>query len=142
MNVCLENTLGLIGVVVHTVTSKDLATNWRNDVPVLATPILLWLAELACMRSIEGRVPEGYMTVGSHHACGHLSPTPEGFIMTVTAVVTAVTRNTIEFDVRADDGVDQILSGKHTRGLVQRERFIYKVTEKTASKLVQGESHG
>lgn len=142
MNVCLENTMGLIGVVVHTVTSEDLATNWRNDVPVLATPILLWLAELACMRAIEGRVPEGYMTVGSQHACGHLSPTPVGFVMTVTAVVIAVNRNTIEFEVSADDGVDQILSGKHIRGLVQRERFVYKVAEKAASKQVQGESHG
>lgn len=141
MTTVMKNTLGLIGIVVHTVTPTDLATHWRNDVPVLATPILLWLAELACMRAIEGRVPEGYMTVGSQHACGHLSPTPAGLVITMSALVTAVTDRTVEFAVSADDGQERILSGKHIRGLVQRERFMGRVTEK-ALHLSQGGRHG
>ena len=40
----------LTGSLTYKVSAGDLATAWRNDVPVLATPLLLWLSELAAMR--------------------------------------------------------------------------------------------
>ncbi|MHB1199482.1 MAG: thioesterase, FlK family [Polaromonas sp.] len=125
--------LGLKGVLSHDVTDADLATNWRNDVPVLATPILLWLAELACMRAIENCLDAKLMSLGLGHDSRHLAPTPKGWTVTVEAELVAISEKTLTFDVRATDQQGEIFSGHHTRAIVNRERFIARVVQKSRS---------
>ena len=125
-------TLGMKAALTHTVKSSDLASSWQNDMPVLATPILLWLAEITCMRAVESTLERGEMTLGCQHQISHLAPTPEGWIVTFTAELVAVDGKMLTFDIAAQDGADRVLSGQHTRAVVSRDRFIDRVRRKDA----------
>lgn len=124
--------IGAVGVLEHIVRPVDLATAWANDVPVMATPVLLWLAELACMKAIEGSMPDGRMTLGVAHDMRHLAPTPEGGLITLRAELVESDGKLLTFQVRAHDGSDTVLEGRHTRGLVARQRFLDRVAAKAA----------
>ena len=126
---------GLRGILSHEVTCRDLATNWRNDVPVLATPTLLWLAELACIRTIEGTLEPGKMTLGFAHEMHHLAPTPLGWLVQLQAVLTKIDGRLLTFEVEATDSTDTVLNGYHTRAIVDRDRFITRVESKVRKKL-------
>jgi len=129
---------GLKATLVHTVGPADLASSWGNDMPVFATPIMLWLAEIACMRAIEPAIDASQMTLGYRHEVGHLAPTPENWTVTFTAELVAIDGKMLVFDVAAQDGVDTVLSGRHTRAMVNRERFAEKVRRKAASPPIAG----
>lgn len=119
------------GVVIHQVQEGELATNWQNDVPVLATPVLLWLAELACMRAIENSLESGKMTLGYAHDIRHMSPTPVGWTISIEAeLVKNENDKLLTFKVQAQDTEDVILSGSHTRAIVDRARFLDRLESK------------
>jgi fluoroacetyl-CoA thioesterase len=128
----------LTGSLNYNVGERDLATAWRNDVPVLATPILLWLAELACMRAIADTLPEGDMTVGLSHDSAHLAPTPEGWSVQVSASLTQIDGRKLVFAVEASDGRDTVLKGTHIRAIVNRERFVRNLAAKAELPAVGG----
>jgi fluoroacetyl-CoA thioesterase len=128
--------LGLRGVLSHEVAEPDLATQWRNDLPVLATPVLLWLAEIACMRAIEGCLAPGRTTLGYSHAVRHLAPTPRGWTVQVEAELVCIDGTILTFDVRASDGLDVVLDGRHDRRIVDRDRFVSRLEPKAGYGLV------
>ncbi|MCY1706292.1 MULTISPECIES: thioesterase family protein [Pannonibacter] len=118
------------GVLVHQVQDSDLATNWRNDVPVLATPVLLWLGELAAMRAIEGTLQAGQMTLGYGHDMRHLAPTPKGWNVTLEAELIRIEDKILTFSIEARDGEGVIASGTHTRAIVDKGRFLARFEAK------------
>ncbi|MFB9313794.1 thioesterase family protein [Nocardioides plantarum] len=109
------------------VETGHLATAWANDLPVLATPVLLWWAELAAIAAIAPDVgPEvapGWMSVGAAHDVRHLAPTRLGATVRVSATLVEVEGASLTFEVAAHDGDRPVLSGTHVRGIVDRERF-------------------
>ncbi len=113
----------------HRVTDADTAWQWGNELPVLATPVLLWLAEIAAMRATERALDEGEMTVGVGHDCEHLAPTPCGGVVRVTARLLDVDGRRLAFAVEARDGNDLVFRGTHTRGVVDRERFLARLRQ-------------
>ncbi len=120
----------LTGSLTYKVSAGDLATAWRNDVPVLATPVLLWLSELASMRAIADTLSEGEMTVGLSHDSTHLAPTPEGWSIQISASLTQIEGRKLVFAVEASDGQDVVLKGIHVRAIVNRDRFISNLAAK------------
>lgn len=124
---------GLKGLLTHKVVDADLATSWQNDVPVLATPILLWLTELACMRAVEGALEDGRMTLGYGHESKHLAPTPRGWSVQIEAELCAIEGKILTFEIRVHDGQDEVFRGRHTRAIVDRARFVANLTRKAAS---------
>ncbi|HMB09653.1 thioesterase family protein [Saliniramus sp.] len=128
----------LTGSLTYKVSAGDLATAWRNDVPVLATPVLLWLSELASMRAIADTLPEGEMTVGLSHDSAHLAPTPEGWSVQISASLTQIEGRKLVFAVEASDGRDVILKGTHVRAIVNRERFVGNLAAKADLSAVGG----
>ncbi len=130
MTMTFQEKIGTCATIEHIVCAKDLATAWKNDVPVLATPTLLWLAELAAMKAIEGTVPDGAMTVGVSHTMKHLAPTPIGFKVMIEAKVTGITRQLVTFDITAHDGNELVLVGTHERAVIDRDRFLARVEKK------------
>lgn len=130
----MPDIIGNTAVITHTVEQTDLATYWNNDTPVLATPVLLWLSELAAMQAVDAHLPVGHMTVGTAHNCQHLAPTPVGFNLTLRATVKSATRKHILFDVEATDGIELILSGTHTRAVVDRRRFEKRINDKSTGR--------
>lgn len=117
----------------HQVTARDSATSWGNDVPVLATPVLLWLSEITAMQAVEQYLEPDEMTVGLAHESRHLAPTPVGMRVRLTATLTEQRGRKLVFDVRGYDDEDLVLEGRHTRAVVHRATFLSTVDAKTAS---------
>jgi fluoroacetyl-CoA thioesterase len=115
-----------------------LASRWGNDVEVLATPILLWLAEIACMKLIESHVPKHAMTVGLGHEARHLAPTPRDFTVQLTATLLDANGKILRFRIEATDGQDEVFAGEHTRAVIDAERFRKKVADKAHALIQQG----
>jgi predicted thioesterase len=112
------------------VTQADLATNWRNDVPVLATPVLLWLTELACMDATDTCIETGSMTVGYQHDVRHLAATPHSWNVQIVAELVEIDGKMLKFEIAANDGQDEILQGFHTRAIIKREPFLDRLQVK------------
>ncbi|WP_250282034.1 MULTISPECIES: thioesterase, FlK family [unclassified Frankia] len=119
--------------LIHTVAEIDCADRWANELPVLATPVLLWLAELACMDATATAVDGSQMTLGLSHSSTHLAPTLLGDTIVINATLTKVEGGTLEFTVHADDSNDRILSGIHQRAVVDRSRFLRRLESKRAT---------
>lgn len=110
-----------------------MASAWENDAPVLATPILLWFGELACMKVIEGCLGDGMMSVGVGHNSKHLAATPEAFTIEVTATLVNAEGKMLFFSVEARDGVDLIFEGEHSRAVIDAARFRQRIFEKAST---------
>jgi fluoroacetyl-CoA thioesterase len=115
----------------HRVEAGDLATAWANDVPVLATPVLVWWAELAAMEALAEHLPAGWMSVGAVHEVEHAGPSLAGAEVEVTAELVAVDRRRCRFRVEVIDGARVVFRGHHERGVVERARFVSRLSEQT-----------
>jgi fluoroacetyl-CoA thioesterase len=114
----------------HRVSAGDTARHWGNDLPVLATPVLLWLGEVTAMRALADYLNDGEMTVGLAHDSAHLAPTPAGQLVKITARLRERTGRTLVFDVEGRDDHEIILRGTHTRAVVNRTRFLARLANK------------
>ncbi len=98
-----------------------------GDVPVLATPVLLTLAESACVRAIADDLPDGDTSVGTWAEIEHLAATPVGHTVCAHATLIGHHGRRLEFNVLVDDDGETIAKIRHRRVLVERERFLRKV---------------
>ncbi|HEX4527768.1 MAG TPA: thioesterase, partial [Acidimicrobiia bacterium] len=70
---------GLSAAVDLVVTEGDTALALKTgDVPVLATPRVVTLAEEATVRAVDGELAEGTTSVGYRVQLDHLAPTAVG----------------------------------------------------------------
>src|SRR5258708_30991171 len=85
--------VGLRATVRHGVTEADTAIQaGSGDVPVLATPRLLALAEAACVAAIEPHLPPGATSVGTGVALEHRRASPVGAAIEGEAGLTQLSR--------------------------------------------------
>jgi fluoroacetyl-CoA thioesterase len=120
---------GLSGSVALTVGSADSAVAMGSgDVPVLATPRVVALMEAAAVAAIEGALPGGFTSVGSRSEVDHLAPTAIGGEVIADAVVTEVDGRIVHFDVIVAEGDSTVARGSHVRSVVDRERFVARLT--------------
>lgn len=118
---------GLMSQVVHTVTDADTAVAMRSgDVPVLATPRVVGLAEEATVVAVEGRLEPGTTTVGYRVQLDHLAPTAIGGLITAEAVLETIEGRRLTFRVSVTDSHGLVAAGRITRVVVERARFIEK----------------
>jgi fluoroacetyl-CoA thioesterase len=102
--------VGLRATVRHVVTEADTAIRaGSGDVPVLATPRLLALAEAACVAALESHLGAGMTSVGTGVALEHRRPSPVGTDIEVEAELTELTGRKLVFGfivrhVRPDSG--------------------------------------
>ncbi|WP_127501498.1 thioesterase family protein [Actinoplanes solisilvae] len=122
-----EFTPGLTARVELTVTDADTAqSQGSGDVPVLATPRVLALAEAATVAATARHIPGGITTVGVRAEISHQSPTPVGRQVYALATLAKVEGPRLFFDVvvRRDDVlVAEVLV---ERRVLDRQRFIEK----------------
>src|SRR3954471_22953885 len=96
---------GLSARVELTVTDADTAQSLGSgDVPVLATPRVLALAEAATVAATAPQMPGGLTTVGTRAEIEHRAPTPVGRTVAATATLTKVDGRKLIFDVVVRDG--------------------------------------
>ncbi|MFI5492211.1 thioesterase family protein [Actinoplanes sp. NPDC051859] len=122
-----EFTPGLSARVELTVTDADTAQSLGSgDVPVLATPRVLALAEAATVAATARQLPGGVTTVGTRAEVEHRAPTPVGHQVTALATLSKVDGRTLYFDVVVRDGEDLVADVRVERVLLDRQRFIAK----------------
>lgn len=118
--------VGLSAGLAHTVTPEDTALAvGSGDVPVLATPKLLALAEAATVAALaEAPLPPGQTSVGTRVSVEHLLPTPVGETVAVAATLVHADGRLVRFDVVVTDDADRVVGrAEVTRVIVDRARF-------------------
>jgi fluoroacetyl-CoA thioesterase len=118
---------GLAGTIEHVVNDRDTsAAAGTSDVPMLATPSIILLAEQATWAALEGRLDEGTSAVEHRVEISHLAPTPVGAKVRAEAVLEAVEGRRLIFRVSVSDDRGLVAAGRFTRVVVSKERFLEK----------------
>ncbi|MET0416005.1 MAG: hotdog domain-containing protein [Actinoplanes sp.] len=118
---------GLTARVELTVTDADTAQSLGSgDVPVLATPRLLALAEAATVAATARQMPGGITTVGTRAEVDHRLPTPVGGSVEAVAKLTKVDGRKLLFEVTVKDGEAVVAEVRVERVILDRQRFIAK----------------
>lgn len=116
---------GLEATFRHSVTEADTAAALGSgEVPVLATPRVLALAERATVAAVAGALDAGATTVGVRVELEHLAPSPVGAELEVEAVLERVDGRRLQFAVRVGDGDRLVASGRVTRVVVDTAAFL------------------
>jgi predicted thioesterase len=116
---------GLEATFRHTVTEADTAAAvGSGEVPVLATPRVLALAERATVAAVAGVLEAGATTVGTRVELDHLVPSPVGTELEVQAVLERVAGRRLVFVIRLGDGDRPVASGRVTRVVVDSAAFL------------------
>lgn len=129
----MKNTLaaGLSAEFERRVVSEHLVNFQIAGAPaVLASPWLLYWMETAAYRAIEPHLEPGELSVGVRFEFEHLAPTPAGRTVTARATVTRVEGNRLTVALEAHDGHQQVARGTQLRVVVQKQRFLERVTRK------------
>lgn len=126
---------GLTGSAVLTVAATDTAEAvGSGDLPVLATPRVLALAEAATMAAVRDRLPAGLTTVGVQVEFSHQAPSPVGAVVTADARLMVVDGRSLRFAVTVSDrtagpdaGARVVAEGTIDRVAVDRLRFLARL---------------
>lgn len=98
-----------------------------GDMEVLATPAMVALMENAAMKAVADYLPEGSTTVGIEISTSHLKASAVGANVVAEATLEEVDGRRLVFSLKAWDDAGVIGEGKHTRFIVDRERFLSKL---------------
>lgn len=110
------------------VTEQNTAlTLGSGDMEVFATPAMVALMENAAMCAVREHLTEGTTTVGTEMQTSHIKASKLGAQITASAELVAIEGRKLEFVVKAWDEVGTIGEGRHTRFIVDRERFLAKL---------------
>jgi fluoroacetyl-CoA thioesterase len=145
--------VGLRASMRYVVTEADTAIRaGSGDVPVLATPRLLALAEAACVAALESHLDAGMTSVGTSVALEHRRASPVGTELDVEAELTEVTGRRLVFSFIArhvrpaagpggadpdgadPDGDEELVAGAGSveRIVVDRAKFLARAAAPSA----------
>jgi predicted thioesterase len=120
---------GLGGSVTISVEATDTAAAMKSgDVPTLATPRVVALAEQATLEAVADVLGAGLTTVGYEVQLTHLAPSPVGAKVTADVVLESVEGRRLVFRVSVTDARGLVAVGRITRVVVQRDRFIERAS--------------
>ena len=115
---------GLTYTSTVTVSEENIAaTMGSGDLEVFATPAMVALMENAAMNAVVGELPEGAMMNTTH-----IKPSAMGDTVSATAVLKEVEGRKLTFEVHAKDSKGVIGEGMHVRYIVDREKFMSKLS--------------
>ncbi len=115
----------------NSVTHEMLASSvGSGSVDVYATPMMIALMEQAASQLLVPYLDEGETSVGIRMDATHDAATPEGMMVSATAVVTGVDRRKVTFSITARDEKEVIGTATHERFIVAKEKFEAKAQSK------------
>jgi predicted thioesterase len=118
-----------MATLTHTVTEAHTAQAvGSGDVPVLGTPVLLAWLEATTVAALETELTPGTTSVGTRVEVEHSTASPVGATVTTTADVLRRDGRLVIFTVAAHEGSRLVASGEVRRVVVDRERFLARVT--------------
>jgi predicted thioesterase len=103
-----------------------------GEVQVLSTPAMILFMERTARQCVQSKLEDGYITVGIRVDVRHLNAAPIGETLRVIAQLTEIDGRRLTFKVRAEWQNEVIGEGEHERVIVNRDRFLQKLVEKTA----------
>jgi predicted thioesterase len=119
---------GLSATIELVVSEADTAIALGSgDVPVLATPRLLALAEEATVAAVAGALDPGATTVGQRVILEHRSATPVGTEVRADAVLVEVDGRSLTFQVAVSDAGGPVGEATVVRVVVDRGRFLERL---------------
>ncbi|GAA3474167.1 thioesterase family protein [Nonomuraea roseola] len=99
-----------------------------GDVPVLATPRLLALAEMVTTQAVRKHLAPGETSVGTRVELDHLAASPVGAHVEISAELTAVDGRRLVFSFTARDRAKLVGKGTIERVVVDREKFLGRLS--------------
>lgn len=124
-------TPGLSAVVQHQVSEASTARHMLSgSVEVLSTPMLVGYMEEAAVAALVERLPGGFTTVGTYIGVEHIAPTPVGLEVTVRATLKEIDGRLLDFEIVAQDELEEIGRATHQRVIVDFARFMDKANSK------------
>lgn len=122
---------GLTGRAELVVGTNDTASRVGSGrVAVLATPVMISVIEAAALDAVEHLLQEGKQSLGTRLDVTHVAATPVGMRLTATAELVAVEGRELTFRVRAEDEVEVVSEGSHSRVVVDVARFDRRLRQK------------
>lgn len=94
-----------------------------GEVPVLATPTMLAVAEGACVDCVADGLDDGATSVGTWAEIVHRQPSPVGSEVEWRAELTEVDGSRLRFEVTVTQDGDEVARVSHRRAVVARDRF-------------------
>jgi predicted thioesterase len=111
--------------------SLTAATMGSGSLEVYATPALVALMEEAACAAIADELEDGQTSVGTRIDIEHVAASPLEAMVSAIATVTEVEGRRIDFELSAYENEKLIGRGKHSRFLVDAERFMAKLEKST-----------
>ena len=113
--------VGQTGIVDSKVTKRlSINRTGRDGAYILSTPGLLELMELACIKTTDNKLTDGYTTVGyAVDSLKHLAPTSTGSSISITVELTDVDRNKLTYKIEAFEEAELIGSATHNRAVIK-----------------------
>src|SRR5262249_40469760 len=126
--------VGAVTRVQLTVTDADTAQALGSgDVPVLATPRLLALAEAATVGATASRMPPGTTSVGTRLGLAQKAAAAIGRMVTAEARLAKADGRRLYFEIVVRVGAEVVADGRIERVVVDRQRFIETATGSSAT---------
>ncbi|MDR0196821.1 MAG: thioesterase family protein [Oscillospiraceae bacterium] len=120
-------TLGKTATISATVNQSNTAKAvGSGSLDVFATPMMIALMERAACECLADCLEPGQTSVGTGLTVSHNAASPVGAKITATATIERVFGRRIEFKITAADNSGEIGGCKHTRVIVDSERFMKK----------------
>ncbi|MEV0596539.1 thioesterase family protein [Nonomuraea cavernae] len=120
---------GLRSQLLIMVESEDTARKvGSGDVPVLATPRLLAVAEMATVQAVRPHLAPGETSVCNRAELQHLAPSPIGTHVEFTTELTETDGRRLVFTFEARDRHRVVGRGTIERVVVDRAAFIERAT--------------
>ncbi|HKS20923.1 MAG TPA: hotdog domain-containing protein [Bradyrhizobium sp.] len=124
MDACEVIAIGMSAERTLVVSPERTVAHFVPGMPlVYATPMMILEMEMAASDAIHGRLPPGWVTVGTEVDIRHLAAAPVGATVRTTATVISVEPRVVRFEVAAFEGTRKLGEGRHARGLINVESF-------------------
>ena len=118
-------------IVTEELTARAMGS---GELPVLATPAVIALAEETAWRSVSAFLEPGQGTVGTLLQIEHVSATPVGMKVRCGTELTEIDRRKLTFSVAVFDEAGVVAKGTHCRFIVENEKFLRKAESKSEKK--------
>lgn len=127
----MENYIGRKNEVTIVVSREQTAASVKSgSLPVLATPVMIALMEQAASEICNSIISDDETSVGIEISVSHLAPTVMGAEVSAVATLTEIDKRKFVFSVEAFDGGGKIGEGRHSRFIVNKEKFMKKADER------------
>ncbi len=101
--------------------------------PVYATPMMIALMENTCAKCAQPFLNKDEGTVGISVEIKHTRATPVGQTVVCHCRLVQIDRRRLVFEVKCEDDLGEIGSGKHERFVIDNQKFMQKIEESRKS---------